>query len=468
MEKEKAKYFLIVINTCFVAFMAKLDSFIVNVSLPTIARSFEVNTAKASQIVLAYLLMLTSTMLIFGKLEDRLGIKKVFLSGYFLFSLGSLFCGISPSINLLILSRSLQGIGGAMLLTSGYTAITKLLPEKIKGWGLSIMATAVALGIAVGAPLGGFITGFFSWRWIFFINVPIGIIGIFVSQKVLPKDTPSPRKLKIPFDILGMVLSFFGFFTFVYALSMSREKGWNSPFILGIFACSLILTTLFFLREKRIKFPILELKLFQNKSFVLGNAAAFLNFLVIAGSSFIMPFYLQLGLGLKVQQVGLVILLYSIAYVLGAPMAGVLSDNPRLRLLCPFAALLGSFSCFMFAFNLSTGGLAAAIFFLILLGAASAFFITPNNRLIMINIPKGKEGAGSGIYNTISNMSMTFGVSFFSIIFSYVVHQGDTSTANTLSILPGPLFSAIKVIYIFAGTLMIAVFTFSIFSVKKQ
>jgi MFS family permease len=233
----QGKYFWIVLCSAFILLIVKLDAFVVNVSLPTIAHAFSLNAAQTSMIIVVYLLMLTNTMLIFGKLEDRLGIRKILIAGYIIFTLGSLFSGLAPSILTLILARGLQGIGGAMLLICGFSAVNKFLPKEIEGWGLGIVTTAAALGIATGAPLGGYITHYFNWRWIFFVNVPLGVLGLLVSAGTLPKETISKSTASQPFDYLGAILSFTGLSILTYVLSNGGQWGWGSMPTLGLFFC---------------------------------------------------------------------------------------------------------------------------------------------------------------------------------------------------------------------------------------
>lgn len=164
----------IVISVAFSSFIVVLDAYIVNVSLPAIARYFNVGTSDVVHVIVAYLLIITSTLLLFGKLGDRFGFKKFFMLGFCFFTAGSLLCGISPTLGILIASRCLQGIGGAILYAIGTALIPKHLPEHRRGWAFGTVATAAGLGMAIGAPVGGFITQLLNWHWIFLINVPVG------------------------------------------------------------------------------------------------------------------------------------------------------------------------------------------------------------------------------------------------------------------------------------------------------
>ena len=227
--EEKRRIRWIVFSVAFAVFMVRLDSYIVVISLPTLARYFQVGTSEASWVILSYLMVVTGSTLIFGKLADRIGLKKIFLWGYGLFTLGSLLCGLSPTIYLLDAASCLQGVGGAMMITSGMASIPHYLPKNIAGWAFGICSLANSLGIMVGAPLGGVITCFLSWHWIFLINVPVGILAIVIVKRSLPADQNRPPLAeRRPFDVSGSILSFVGFTALVFALSRCEDEGWQS------------------------------------------------------------------------------------------------------------------------------------------------------------------------------------------------------------------------------------------------
>ena len=321
MQNEKIKYLGVVFSAAFVLFMINVDAFVVYVSLPTIAHDFAINVTQVSHVVIAYLLLLASTMLIFGKIEDKIGTKKLQLVGYILFTTASLMCGLASGIISLVVWRAIQGIGAAMMLNTAFASIGKYLPENKKGWSMGIITTAAVIGIAAGAPLGGFITNFFSWRWIFFINIPLGILGISYALKVLPSDTECPKMEFKKFDFIGAVLSFLGICGFSYLMSEGANSGRNPSFFISLLVCSFFCFIFFCMRESRCHDPLLDFHIFKNRAFSLGNIALFVIFMALAGIDFIIPFYLVLAEGLKTYQVGLFMFLYSVVYSVLAPYA---------------------------------------------------------------------------------------------------------------------------------------------------
>lgn len=405
----------------FAAFMTELDSSIVYISLPTIARYFNVSPSLVAWVVLAYLLIQTNTMLIFGKLADVVGLKRIFVAGYAVFIAGSLLCGLSQGIAMLIFSRCVQAIGGAMIVTSGYALVPRYLPKEILGTAFGILGTAAAVGVVVGAPVGGFITGLISWHWIFLINVPVGIGAVVAANRVIAE----PRSERIPlrdglkgFDALGGALSFLGILGIVFALNMGQEMGWTSPSILICFFLSLGLLVFFVLWERKRTSPILDLRLFRNPRFAYTIGAAFMAYIVLDGTSFLLPFYLETVKGLDPSRVGLVLLAFSLAYIVAGPIGGRLSDRMNPGYLCTATALSACVCVFVFSYTARFQGLIPVLVFLVWFAMSYAVFISAANNLVMGTAPVQFQGVASGVFNTTNNLGLVFGVCFFETIFS--------------------------------------------------
>ena len=410
----------VILSVALAVFMVRLDSYIVNISLPTISRYFHVGIADVSWVVIAYLLVMTGSMLIFGKLADRLGLKTIFIGGYVVFTLGSLFCGLAPRIYILDLARGIQGLGGAMLVTSAFAIISHDIPAEHTGWAFGICALANSLGIMVGAPLGGWITGFLSWQWVFLINLPLGITAIVIARRALPGRTTRTRKgSKAPFDFAGAVLSFAGLAALVYVLSRGRGTGWTSPTVLIAGAVALVALAAFFARERSFADPLLDFRIFKDRKFAFANLTTLLALMLLSGGNFLLPFYLELVKGLRPEHVGTVILVYSSVYMPIGLYSGKLSDRIPSALICSVATLLSLLACLAFAFTLSLPGLAPPILFLVLLAVAFGFFFAANNHLVMSLAPAEHEGAASGIYSTVMNISMILGICLFEGVFAH-------------------------------------------------
>lgn len=467
---EKIRHLGVVLNAAFILFMIKVDAFVVYVSLPTIARDFAINAAGVSYVVIAYLLMLTGTMLIFGKVEDKIGVQKLQIAGYFLFTSASLLCGLAPGIGALTAWRAAQGIGGAMMLTTAFASVSKYLPQDKKGWGMAIVTTAAVLGIATGAPLGGFITDFFSWRWIFFVNIPLGALGILLAMKVVPPDAKRQKMDFKKFDFVGALLSFAGIYGLTYVMTNGSGFHQGPFFRTGALAASVLGLILFVLWEARQPDPLLDLRIFKNRAFSLGNIALFIIFMALAGIDFIIPFYLILAENVRTYQVGLFMFLYSVVYSALATYAGKLADKGRLIFICPIAMLLASLACVLFGFTIQAPGIWCGIIFIVFWAIANAFFLPQNNRIIFINIPEDMQGVGSGIFNTVNNLSIIFGVCSFQLIFSIMTRSANIPDPQAIlknSALKELMFASFRNIFIFAGALYLASLVFYLLASRQ-
>jgi len=457
---DKAKQRWIVACAAFATFMGTLDEFIVGISLPTITKHFHTGTSESVWIVIIYFLMVTGTLILFGKLADRKGLKKLFIAGYVVFIAGSLFCGISWNIYVLIAARFLQGIGGSILRVVAYAIVPKFLPSEIRGWGFGILSTASASGIMIGAPAGGFITSFFSWHWIFLVNIPIGILAILVVNGVLPKEeTVSDNGTG--FDIPGAALSFLSFCTLTYALNMGHERGWGDPVIVSCLIASAGLFVLFIKRELATPDPLLDLSLFRNTRFVFGNIAMFMTCMFMSGDSFLFPFYLQLSRGLTPSAAGLVLLIYSLVYVPASQIAGRLSDRIKPPVLCGFAMLSGTLACLFFVSTMGDSGFWPVYVYIAWAAISCAMFISPSNNNVMSQAPDDKQGSASGILSTANQLSGVIGVCIFEAIFSMSSETAGNSTDGQLAASPSLLLTGFRNAYICA---MIVCMTAMIFS----
>ena len=433
----------IVISVAFASFMAALDTYIVNVALPTIAHYFNVGTSDVALVTLAYLLIITSTLPIFGKLGDRIGFKTVFILGFAFFSAGSLLCGLSPHIYLLVGSRCVQGVGAAMLYAVGMALIPRHIPDNRRGWAFGITATLAGMGVVIGAPLGGVITQYFSWHWIFLINVPVGIAAIFVALRVVPEVKPETSKTgRKAFDIPGAILSFIGLAALVSALNRAQEIGWHHPGIMADFVLSAGTLTGFILWERKSVDPLLDLRLFNINSFKYGAFAAFFPWATFAGGNFLLPFYLQLDKGLQPSQVGALFLISSLIYIIISPMMGRLSDRTGSRILCCIGAAGATGALIFFVFTLGLASLAPVLVYLALIGLFMGAFVPPNNSLTLSSVPEDSQGAASAASRALMNLGMVLGVAIFETIFTAVLPDSALNTNLTAGTVPADILNA--------------------------
>ena len=246
------KFLPLIISTAAASFMVNLDTYIINVSIPTIANDLNVSKADISWVVMSYNLMVVSLLLICGKLADRIGLKKLFVSGFVIFTVSSLFCALSQNLSQLIVSRIVQGFGASILYAMPQAMIGKFMPKEERGKGFGYSASAAALGIMLGSPISGLLTGLLSWHWIFLINVPLGIA---IIALILSNNSLVESKIKLSkenFDLTGSFLSFFAILGLTFWLNRLNSVGFMNPAMTSILIVSLFLLIYFITTVKKI------------------------------------------------------------------------------------------------------------------------------------------------------------------------------------------------------------------------
>lgn len=429
---DKMKQNWIIASVCFASLIVTLDNYIVNISLPAISQSFNVDTSQVSLVTMAYLLVLTSCLITCGKLGDKYGFKNIFILGYAIFTAGSLLCGLAPTLTILVLARCLQAVGGAILYALSFAIIPKFLPHNINGKAFGMVSALSGLGMTLGAPLGGIITQYLSWHWVFLINVPLGIVAIFVSRAVLPKENIDLNLKKVRFDIPGAIILFISLSLLFFALNMGQELGWGSKIIAGSLILFVITLAIFIFHELKFDYPLIDFDLFKDQKFTMASFSNVLAFMLLAGSNFLIPFYLIMVKGLKTDQAGFVILVFSIVYLLACPFMGRFSDKIKPHLMAGIGMFGCALSSVFFIFTMNYSGLPCVIIFLVLLGLSYGCFMSPNNNFVTNIAPQEKRATGSAYFKTISNLSQVLGVCIFETIFSLGIQNNKTDIAKSI------------------------------------
>ncbi len=454
-DSTKKRGIWILFSIAFATFMVNADSYIVNISLPVIADYFHVGTEAVSWVVMSYQLTVTALLLVFGTLGDRIGIKRLFMLGYAVFTLSSLFCAVSPTLGWLVASRALQGIGASVLYALTPAMVPRYLPPEQRGPAFGALATAAALGISVGTPLGGLITGLLSWHWAFLINIPIGIAAMLVARRVLPVDHSAAEKAPLPaFDYVGSVFSALALVSLIYSFSKLNSLG-LAPTVLGAGVLFVVSLGIFILWERRAVHPLLDYSLFRSPAFNFGNLANFLCLCYLAGHNFITPFYLMTVKGLPTERAGTVFLLYSLIYMGMGPLAGQLSKRINPRILCTTALLLGVLVSFGLSYFLPAEGMLPVYVYFVGLALVMATFIPSNNNVVMGMAPPGKQGAVSGSFRMVGRVGMTVGVCLFQTVFTLAaLQQSGKLQADLLkSVARTQLLSAFSTVYLVGAAL---------------
>ncbi|HZT46068.1 MAG TPA: DHA2 family efflux MFS transporter permease subunit, partial [Gaiellaceae bacterium] len=299
--EENRKWWTLV-AVSFGLFMIMLDNTVVNVALPSIAKSFHVKTSELEWVVVGYALSFATFMLSGGKLADRYGRRLLFIVGLVIFTGASLACGLANSIDFLIAARIVQGVGGAIMNPATLSIVTATFPPRQRGMAIGIWAGVSAMALAIGPLVGGLLTEYVHWSWIFFINVPVGIVGIAVTRWAVDesRDTSHEQRLDLP----GLVTSGLGLFALTYGLIEANNYGWTSLRIIALFVGAVVLLAAFVVLEHRQRLPMLDLSLFRSRSYAGANVAMLLVTLAMFGIFFFNSIFFQNILHFSPTQTG--------------------------------------------------------------------------------------------------------------------------------------------------------------------
>lgn len=383
--------------------MGPLDASIVNVALPAMAESLQVDMPTAQWIPSIYLLTISSLLLLFGRIGDMLGYRRTFLMGLASFIAASALCGSSPNAGLLIFFRAAQGIAAAMMTSMPYAIISASFPSGQRGRALGIYAISVACGLAMGPSLGGLVTDAMGWRFAFFINIPIGLAALLAAWWLVPEDKGGPGGL----DLAGATAAFIALLAFL--LLVNRFQGWG-PIPLALLLISAASSLAFVLIERRAPHPLIDLSLFKNETFLFANLSAMLNFMSQYVMVFLTPFYLRRVLHLSPGNIGLVMTAFPLAVLCIAPFSGAISDRAGTRgLACAGAAICALALLSMAQAGGSAGALDISLM-LALFGLGTGVFQSPNNSAVMGSAPRRCLGVASGILSTMRSVGMVLGI----------------------------------------------------------
>ncbi len=389
---------------------------VVNIVLPIISESMNVSVGDISLSVTVYLLVLSGLILTVGRIGDFIGFKKIFLYGFGFFAVGSLLCGLSFSIEFLIISRIIQAIGGAMFTAVGPAIITTAIPKSKRGESLGIQVSLSALGFATGPGIGGFCADFLGWRWIFFLNIPVAIIGIYYGKKYLPGHG---KKLDlIHLDFVGMASCFFAITSFLLGCSLYQVPGTSDTTLLTCFTVALVSFLVFLISEKRAYLPLITPGIFRNRNFTLGVVTCFITMALFSGVTYLLPYYLIGFRKFDPILSGMIMTVPAIMSIIVAPLSGWIADRKGSKMVSVGCVSITIVAFFLFSTFNDTTSLLVIVVYLIVMRFSTTAFYSPNGRLIMSSCPKGAEGNASGIMMTARYAGMNLGISLFQTIFA--------------------------------------------------
>ena len=410
------KEWAILLTVLPMTFMTTLDSSIVNVALPTMAKELNTSMAGIEWVVTSYLIVICATILLFGKLGDILGKTRIFKFGIGVFTIGSLLCGLSNTLFMLILSRIVQAIGAGAAMATNQGIITETFPPNERGRALGMTGTAVALGTMVGPTLGGLIVSIAPWEYIFLINIPIGILVYIGVIKILPFKK---KASDFTIDVKGSILFMISITLLFTSINFGQSLGYTNMFIVISFIISLILFAIFIRVEKNSDNPMLDIKIFKNRLFSLSIFCGFTSFISIGAVNIILPFYYQDVLSLSPSSAGLMMTVSPIILAVVAPLSGYLSDkmgSEKISALGLSILSIGIISLVLF--NVNTPLIVVGIL-VGLLSLGSGIFQSSNNSLIMSTVEKNELGIAGSINGLVRNLGTTTGIALStSILYS--------------------------------------------------
>nr|WP_319377334.1 MFS transporter [uncultured Methanoregula sp.] len=397
--------------------MDGIDGSIVNVALPTMATYFDTDTGTIAWVIITYLLMMAGLLLVFGKLADRGLAKRLFLSGFAIFTISSAACGLAPSLDILLAARLVQGLGAAMIAAVAPLLCVRYLPKEMLGAALGVIAATSSIGFAAGPAIGGILTQHLSWHWIFLVNIPIGIIGILFAARVIPGDEPETVR-RVSFDYPGAILLFCSMVLFTFTLEEEPGRGMADPLIAGCIAFFLLCTVLFVIRELTTPEPFINIRIFASWRFSSVLAAFLLMNVVFMGILYLLPFYLTTMMHLDFTISGLYLLIPPVFIALLSIPFGQWSDRSGRRIFAVAGCVLVVLYSAIFALLVPESGIVPLLAGLILMGASFGIAAGPGTSRIIESAPPGEEGTGSSLMVTSIYFGGVLGTALYAAIFT--------------------------------------------------
>ena len=433
---------IVLVNTTTGILMAAMDSSIVTIALPEITRKLDATVVETMWVVMGYQLVITAMLLPFARLADMKGRVGAYNVGFALFTLASVLCGFAQTGTQLVFFRLLQGVGAALLFSNGTALVTDAFPSEQRGFALGINQMVGISGFILGTVLGGVVTEFFGWRFIFFLNIPFGVFGTVWAFLRLHNVTEPERTAS--FDVAGMLLFPAGIGSILAGLTFVVQGKAGQPETAALLVAGVALLAVFLVVERRVPQPMMDLALFRVRLFWACNASLLLNALARGSTTFILSWYFQAVLGDPPVTAGLKLVPMVATMVLFAPIAGRLSDRFGSRwlasagLACTLVAQLW-LSTFPLGVPYPTLGVALA-----LLGTGNGLFNSPNTSALMGSVPPQRRGVAAGTRTLLNNTGQTAAIAaamvVLSSVMSYQVLTGLFAGTGGISAFDGELF----------------------------
>jgi EmrB/QacA subfamily drug resistance transporter len=405
-------------------FLLSQDFFGVTVALPAIGTDLHASTATLEWTVNAFLLAFAAPLIAAGRISDIVGRRKVALVGMVVFGLGSLLCGVAPTAGWLIGGRIVQGLAAAMLFSTSLSIVSNAFPADRRATGIGVWTSVGCVGGAVGPLVGGFFTAVLSWRWFFFVNLPLVAVGFVITLlKVEESRDPTARGV----DWGGLILITGGLVALTLGLQAWPTKGFSSPMVLSTLTAGVILVVGFLVLETRLTDPLVDLGLFRSSTYLSATGVAMIENYVFSATSFVLTLYLQDSLGLGPLQTGLVFLASSVPFALLSPFMGRVVARFGVTIPMVVAMVVAAASCALLSLISGDTGVPLVVGALILqaIGLVTAYDVS--TTAAMGSVPEEKAGVGSGVISGLRIFAMVLGVTVSTIVFDAVAGDDPSS-----------------------------------------
>ncbi len=462
---QKNRWWILVAVSMF-TFMSTLDGSIVNIALPTISKDMQVPMNQSEWIVSIYLMMVCACLLLFGKIGDSWGKIKIYRIGTLIFVIGSLLCGFNHSLAFLLFARVIQALGAAMTMATNTGIITEVFPMNERGRALGMIGAFVSLGSIAGPGLGGLILAHFSWAYIFWINVPVGIITMVISEKFLPKDiTLSGQKIDMGgfAAIAATIMTFFG------GVFLGQEHGFLTLIPLVLFALAIISFIVFLYVEKKVKLPLITFSIFKNKVFTMSLITALLIFSSNFFVNVVIPFYLQSARGLSPSYAGLLMMVFPFLMVIGSPLSGYLTDKIEPEILVLIGLGMLSVTQLMYMFMHADSPLWYYVIATAIMGLGNSLFQSPNNTMVMSSVTKENLGVAGSLNSFARNLGMVIGISMATtILYNAMSSKMGERVTTYIANRPDVFIYGMKITFLGSFLLCLVALLLTLYRVKKQ